>query len=213
MSDTADVRVYGYRWVMLAAFMFVNVTIQILWICFAPVTHEAMQFYRVSELSIGWLAMLFMVVYIPLAIPAAWAIDTYGFRKAVSLGAVLLGVFGLLRGLHTSDFRWTVLCTIGLAVAQPLILNAFTKLAALWFPLEQRATIVGLLFLATFLGIAIGEAATPPLVMRFGLAEMQRIYGSERRRRRCCSWRWFARSRRLRRARTGSRNVRWCSTG
>lgn len=39
--DESNVRVYGYRWVMLFAFMFINVTIQILWICYAPVTHEA----------------------------------------------------------------------------------------------------------------------------------------------------------------------------
>jgi cyanate permease len=177
VEDTSSVKVYGYRWVMLLAFMFINLTIQILWICFAPVTHQAMAYYGTSELNIGLLAMIFMIVYIPLAIPAAWAIDTYGFRKAVGLGAILLGVFGLLRGLYTTDFTLTLLFTIGLAIAQPLLLNAFTKLAALWFPLKQRATITGLAFLATFLGIAIGEALTPALVIQFGFAETQLIYG------------------------------------
>lgn len=177
MNDASDVKVYGYRWVMLLVFMFINVTIQILWICYAPVTHDAMQYFNTTELNVGLLAMIFMFVYIPLAIPAAWAIDTYGFRKSVGVGAILLGVFGLLRGLLTSDFTLTLIFTIGLAAAQPLLLNAFTKLAALWFPMKQRATITGLLFLATFLGIAIGEALTPLLVLQFGFAAMQLIYG------------------------------------
>jgi len=177
VNNASDVKVYGYRWVMLLVFMFINVTIQILWICYAPVTHDAMQYFNTSELNVGLLAMIFMFVYIPLAIPAAWAIDTYGFRKSVSVGAILLGVFGLLRGLLTSDFTLTLIFTIGLAAAQPLLLNAFTKLAALWFPMKQRATITGLLFLATFLGIAIGEALTPLLVLQFGFAAMQLIYG------------------------------------
>lgn len=175
--DTSNVRVYGYRWVVLLAFMFINITIQILWICYAPVTVEASQYYHVSDLNIGLLAMIFMVVYIPLAIPAAWAIDTWGFKKAVGLGAILLGVFGLLRGIFTSNFALTLVFTIGLAIAQPFLLNAFTKLAALWFPFKQRATIVGVAFLATFLGIAIGEALTPLLVIQFGFASMQLIYG------------------------------------
>ena len=175
--DTSNVRVYGYRWVVLLAFMFINITIQILWICYAPVTVEASQYYHVSDLNIGLLAMIFMIVYVPLAIPAAWAIDTWGFKKAVGLGAILLGVFGLLRGIFTSNFALTLIFTIGLAIAQPFLLNAFTKLAALWFPFKQRATIVGVAFLATFLGIAIGEALTPLLVIQFGFASMQLIYG------------------------------------
>ncbi len=175
--DVSNVRVYGYRWVVLLAFMFINITIQILWICYAPVTGEASRYYHVSDLSIGLLAMIFMIVYIPLAIPAAWAIDTWGFKKAVGFGAILLGVFGLLRGIFTSDYTLTLVFTIGLAIAQPFLLNAFTKLAALWFPFKQRATIVGIAFLATFLGIAIGEALTPLLVIQFGFATMQLIYG------------------------------------
>ena len=31
-------RVYGYRWVVLAVFMFINLTIQVLWISYAPIT-------------------------------------------------------------------------------------------------------------------------------------------------------------------------------
>lgn len=169
--------VYPYRWVMLGAFMLLNVTIQILWICFAPVTHEAMELYDVSELAVGMLAMLFMAIYVPVSIPAAWAIDTWGFRKSVGLGALLLGGCGLVRGLFATDFRITVAATVGLAIAQPLIVNAFTKLAALWFPLAHRASVIGMLFLATFLGIAIGEAATPPLVARYGLPLTQLGYG------------------------------------
>ena len=119
--------------------MFINITIQMLWICYAPVTVEASQYYHVSDLNIGLLAMIFMIVYIPLAIPAAWAIDTWGFKKAVSLGAILLGVFGLLRGIFTSNFTLTLVFTIGLAIAQPFLLNAFTKLAALWFPFKRRS--------------------------------------------------------------------------
>ena len=175
--EASNVKVYGYRWVMLLTFMFINLTIQILWICYAPVTVEAAQYYHVSDFNIGLLAMIYMIVYIPVAIPASWAIDTWGFKKAVSLGAILLGVFGLLRGIFTTSFALTLLFTIGLAIAQPFLLNAFTKLAALWFPLKQRATIVGVLFLAVFLGIAIGEALTPYLVIQFGFASMQLIYG------------------------------------
>src|SRR5512141_2656634 len=93
----ATYKVYPYRWVVLSVFALINLTIQILWICFAPITGPAARFYGVSDLQIGLLAMAFMIVYVPLSIPVSWIIDSLGQRKAVSIGAVLLGVFGLLR--------------------------------------------------------------------------------------------------------------------
>ena len=46
----AKFKLYPYRWVVLAVFMFINLTIQILWISYAPITGPAAQFYGVSDL-------------------------------------------------------------------------------------------------------------------------------------------------------------------
>ncbi len=100
-------RLYGYRWVVLAVFMFINLTIQMLWIAYAPITGPAAKFYGVTDLQIGLLAMTFMIAFIPLSIPVSWAIDTYGFRLTVSIGAVLMGIFGVLRGLAGRTTRWS----------------------------------------------------------------------------------------------------------
>ncbi|MRR32476.1 MFS transporter, partial [bacterium] len=52
-------RVYGYRWVVLAAFMLINLAVQLLWISYAPVTGPAAKFYGVDDLKIGLLSMTF----------------------------------------------------------------------------------------------------------------------------------------------------------
>src|SRR3972149_5109814 len=96
---TTQYKIYSYRWVVLAVFMFVNVTIQMLWITYAPITGPAAAFYGVSDLQIGFLSMSFMIAFIPLSIPVSWVIDTYGFRLAVSIGAIMMGIFGILRGM------------------------------------------------------------------------------------------------------------------
>lgn len=170
-------RIYPYRWVVLGVFMAINVTIQILWICFAPITSLAAKFYGVSDLQIGFLAMLYMIVYIPLSIPTAWMIDTLGFRRAVGIGAVMLGVFGLLRGVAAANYTLVVITTLGLAAAQPLLLNAVTTVAARWFPIEERATASGLAIVASFIGIAIGEVTSPMLVLSHGIPAMQMVFG------------------------------------
>src|SRR5512137_3089316 len=117
MSDK-NFRLYGYRWVVLAVFMFINLTIQMLWIAYAPITGPAARFYGVTDLQIGLLAMSFMAAFIPLSIPVSWAIDTYGFRLTVSLGAGLMGIFGVVRGLAGANYTLVLLSTIGIAAAQ-----------------------------------------------------------------------------------------------
>lgn len=154
---------HRYRWVVLFAFMLVMGVQQLLWITFAPVTKSAMALYGQSELSVGLLSMVFMIVYLVVSFPASWVIDTYGFRVAVGIGAALTGVFGLLRGLLGHDFGWVMACQIGIAVGQPFILNAVSKVAVRWFPLKERATASGLAWLMGYVGLVAGLALTPVL--------------------------------------------------
>lgn len=175
--EQTSFRVYGYRWVVLLAFMFVIAANQIMWITFAPITGSAASYYRVSDLSVGLLSMSFMIVYLVVSLPASWVIDTYGIRVAVGIGAALTGVFGLLRGLVATDYALVLLAQIGIAVGQPFILNAITKVAARWFPIRERATASGLGTLAMYLGIVLGLVLTPFLVIRSGIDAMLILYG------------------------------------
>jgi sugar phosphate permease len=67
--------------------------------------------------------------------------------------------------------------TVGLAVAQPLFLNSGTKLAANWFRLEERATVIGIGGIASLLGIVIGQIATPIMLEAWGLRTAMVVYG------------------------------------
>ena len=176
MSDR-DFRLYPYRWVILSVFMFINLTIQILWISYAPITSAAGEYFGVSDLQIGLLAMSFMIAFIPLSIPVSWLIDTYGIRTSVSIGAVLMGVFGLLRGLVGADYGLTLASTVGIAIAQPFLLNAWTAVPAKWFSTQERATAVGLVTLASLVGTGLGMVLTPILIETLSISTVQLIYG------------------------------------
>ncbi len=175
--EQTDFKIYGYRWVVLLAFMLVVTINQLLWITFAPITGDAATYYGVSDLSIGLLSMSFMIVYVVISIPASWMIDTYGIRVAVGIGAVLTGIFGLMRGLVAADYTWVLIAQIGIAIGQPFILNAITTVAARWFPIQERATAAGLGSLAIYLGIAVALVLTPYLTIQSQISDMLLSYG------------------------------------
>lgn len=114
-------KVYKYRWIMLSVYMFIVAVNQLLWITFAPITSDAVRYYGVSDIQIGMLSMCFMIVFIVVSIPASWVIDTWGIRLGVGIGAVLTGVFGLMRGMVDHNYNLVLVAQIGIAIGQPFL--------------------------------------------------------------------------------------------
>lgn len=172
----------GYRWVVLLVYSIITVVIQMQWLTFAPIAREARIFYQATPLQIDLLSLVFMIAFLLVCIPASFVIDTYGIRIGIGTGAVLTGLFGVAKGIFAADYTLVLICQAGLAVAQPFIINAATKVAMRWFPASERATAVGIATLSQFVGVLIVMIATPFLIQVGGenapdLTGMLRIYG------------------------------------
>ncbi len=179
--NKSEIKIYPYRWVILAVYFFISAIIQIQWLTFASVSSAAQEFYHTSALRIDFLSIIYMLVFIVMSIPASYVIDTWGLRKGLIVGAVLTGVFGTLKAWGGNSLFLVTVAQIGLAVAQPFILNAVTKVGAKWFPVEERATAAGIGTLAQYAGIIIALAVTPMLIPETGdgynFVSMLWIYG------------------------------------
>jgi len=176
--DNDPIKVYPARWLMLAVFGIMASLTQVLWLSFATISGPAAAFYGKSDFMIGLLSMVFMIVYIILAIPAAWAIDTWGFKAAAGLGAVLSAGFALMRGLFATNYTIVLVAQIGIAIGQPLVIGAITKVAVRWFPVRERATAAGLGTLALYVGPLAAMLLSPYLFLRSGMKGMLLIYGA-----------------------------------
>ena len=176
-TEGTEFRVYGYRWVVLLLFILVNLLMQMHWIHFASIVSRATAFYGVSALGIDLLSIIFLLVYLVVSFPASYAIDSWGLRAGVGVGVALLGFFGLMKGLYGTNYKMLLVAQTGLAVGQPFINNAITKVGARWFPLRERAMAAGLGTLAQIVGILLALGLTPFLVQSFGMKSMLIIYG------------------------------------
>ena len=169
-----NIKVYSYRWVVLLLFMLANIVMQFLWISYASVSATAALYYGQDVLMIDLLSLTFMIVYIPITFVSAWVLDKYDFRIGAGIGALLAGIFGLLRFFAFNNYALVLVFQIGIAVGQPFILNAVTKLSANWFPEEERTLATGLAMLAQFLGIALCMVISPVLG---GIDTINLVYG------------------------------------
>lgn len=158
-----------YRWIILAVFMLINMTVQIQWLTHAAVVRPAEIFYKgqfnpASFFNIDFLAMSYMLLFLVMSFPASYLIDTYGIKKSLTFGAILVGFFSLTKAIFASSFVGVVVSQIGLAIAQPFIINAVTAVTVRWFPLSERGFAAGFSVLAQYIGILIAMLVTPALV-------------------------------------------------
>ncbi|MGN6607919.1 MAG: MFS transporter [Jatrophihabitans sp.] len=152
-------------WRLLAAFALVGAATQLLWLTFAPITSDIAKHYGVSETAIGWLANVFPLWYVVLAIPAGLLLDR-SLRGGLALGAVLTALGGLVR-LVTDDYGAALAGQTLVAIAQPLVLNAITGVAAQYLAPDDRPK-----------GIAFGSASTfAGMIAAFVLATALPLHG------------------------------------
>jgi predicted MFS family arabinose efflux permease len=132
-------------WRVIVAYGLVCAATQVLWLTYAAITTETARRYGVSVAAVGWLAEIFPLLYVALAIPAGILLDRW-FRPSLAAGGALVALGGLVR-LGSETFAWAMAGQVMVAVAQPMVLSAVSKLAGEYLPFDQRAS-----------GIAVGSA-------------------------------------------------------
>ena len=170
-------RVYGYRWVVLAIYMYISALTQLYWLNFAAIDTYIEEMLKIPASSVQWLTLVFPLIQVILTIPAGIIIDKIGFKWGVGIGAILTGAFSLLRLAAPGSFDNLLISQIGISLGQPFVLNGITKLATTWFSPKEEGTAVGLGTLALFIGMMIALGATPAIVEGLSYTTMLWIYG------------------------------------
>uniref|UniRef100_UPI003AAEE93F solute carrier family 49 member A3 n=1 Tax=Centroberyx gerrardi TaxID=166262 RepID=UPI003AAEE93F len=167
-------KVYKRRWFVLLVLCLLNCSNSTLWLTFAPVADQSAQYMDASLEQINWLSLVYMVVAIPLSFGTTWMLDTLGLRITLILGSwlnmfgALLRFVGSVRGLGFDSYYPAAMAgqTLG-ALAQPLVIFAPTKLAALWFPEHQRATANMIASMSNPLGVLLANIISPMVAVTY----------------------------------------------
>jgi MFS family permease len=144
--------------------MLVAVVSQILWLNFAPITTIMTKIFNVTESDVGLLSMVWPLLFIPVSIPAGILIDGKGFKFGVSIGALIMAIFSVLRIFSGENFSMLLIFQSCAALGQPFVFNAISKLVTLWFPFEERALATGIGIMGQYIGMIIAMMLTPFLV-------------------------------------------------
>ena len=156
------------RWAILAGFGLLAASTQLLWLTYAPITTQVHRAMGVSVGAAGDLAGIFPLMYVVLALPSGRWLDAR-FERALSAGAVLTAGGGLLRLAGPESFAWALAGQLVVAAGQPLVLNSITKVAARYFPEQERTAAISAGTVSLYVGILAAVLGGGPLFDAGGL--------------------------------------------
>ncbi len=151
----------GAGWRVVGAYCLVLAATQMLWLTYAAITTGTARRYGVSVGAVGWLAEIFPLLYVALAIPAGALLDRW-FRPSLALGGMLVAAGGLVR-LGGLSFAWALAGQTLVALAQPVVMSAMAKLPGEYLPAGERAQGISLASAATLGGMLVALLLGPLL--------------------------------------------------
>lgn len=140
---------------------------QAIWVTFSPASSLVADELGVSNEAVGLLALVFLVLFLILSIPAGLLLDRR-FKRWLSIGVTVTGLAGLLRILFPHNYYWLLSCQILGGVGQALLINSFAPFASRVYP-EKRGMVVSLLSLSMYLGIIYALGSGRWLYEAYGL--------------------------------------------
>lgn len=170
--DRSDIKPTKKRYLILFLFCLHSMINAAQWIYLSSITNIVTRYYKVDNMAINWTSMVYMLVYIPLVVPASWLFEKIGMRNSILLGSLGTSLGSFIKCFSCKQDRFYILMfgqTI-VAISQLFVLSVPPRLASIWFPDDQVSLANACGVFGNQLGIALGFVV-PQLVIRISNVE------------------------------------------
>lgn len=126
----------------------------------APITRDL----GISHTAMGGVLGIWQLVYIAAAVPCGALLDRLGSRRAIFIGAMIIAVSGLMRGLANDVI--TLYVAVGIfGIGGPIVSAGAPKVVARWFTGADRGLAMGLYITGPALGSIVAFSLTNAVLM------------------------------------------------
>ncbi len=127
-----ELKVYGYRWVIVIFWSLALCSSTIIMCSFAPFASEIIDAYGITSFHTTYTTIIFQVIFIPINFPANYLFDKYGIMIPTLIASTcyIIGAWVRLLGASNEDrFIWLMVGQTIAAIGQPLQMQAPAKIA------------------------------------------------------------------------------------
>ena len=164
------------RMLLLMGFPLLVLASQVVWVTYSPVASHAAGDMGVSKEAMGFLVMLFPILYILIAYPAGRLLDTR-FRLSLYAASLAFIATGIVRLLAPADYTPILAAQVVAAAAQPIVVNGITPYSSVYYEEDKRPIAVSLGSAFMYLGMIAAMALGAPIYYRYGVTGLSYYSG------------------------------------
>jgi ACS family glucarate transporter-like MFS transporter len=185
-SDQPDLKPSRARFVVLSLLCTLALITYLDRVCIMQVKGLMSEELRLDDIQMGWIFSAFLFGYAILEVPGGWMGDVWGARSVLTRIVLWWSLFTALTGCvwyfaTVGPFQilaagYPLLSSFGLLFLVRFLFGAgeagafpnITRVTRSWFPLRERGTAQGAVWMAARLGGAIAPAVTGALAAKLG---------------------------------------------
>lgn len=166
MTTTREIA-YKYRWVIMWILWIAYTVIFMQRLSIAPLTPFIKEEMELTSTQMGSLMSAIYFGYMISIYPGGWAVDRLGIRLLLIAGELIGGIFMI--GMFLTPSYGVALILMAMAgFGCGYLLPATSKGVILWFPLRERATVMGFKQTAVNVGGIVTAAMLPWVALAWG---------------------------------------------
>ncbi len=163
MIQTKEIA-YRYRWVIMAVLWIAYIVVFLHRLSIGPLAPFLKEDMGLTNTQVGALMSAASFGYMLSMAPAGWAADRIGVRWLLIIGELTGGVF-ILGMFLAPSYGWALAIMAMAGLGFGCLMPSTTKGVMVWFPVKERATVMGFKQTAVNIGGIITAMALPALAL------------------------------------------------
>ncbi|XP_066912877.1 heme transporter FLVCR2-like [Clytia hemisphaerica] len=153
-----NVRVYKKRWLILLVFSINSLANSMLFTCITSINLIISKYYGISPELTDWASNSFPFVFVFIALPFAYFMDSFGVRTLLLVGSSLNAICVCLHlaGTFRQQGIWFVLAGQFVAAFSVGAYLQVTTVASVWFPESEQAIATSIALACNIIGNSMG---------------------------------------------------------
>jgi sugar phosphate permease len=156
-----------YRWVILSICYFAYAAAYMGRLGLGPMGTFVRTDLAINRAQFGFFITAISVGFGSMSLVAGWLTDRLGIRKMLVLAQVLVGIC-FVSIIFAQTYAGCLFVMLLAGMSMGLITPGVMKATILWFPLKERATVIGILSTSLNFGGLITASTLPALAIAYG---------------------------------------------
>jgi ACS family hexuronate transporter-like MFS transporter len=167
MRVQAERAPHGYRWVILGVLWITYIVVFLNRLSVGPLAPFFKEDLGIASTQVGLVMSAAGFGYMLSIFPIGWVVDRIGARWPIVTGELIAGTC-MIALFFAPSYTWLLILMFGTGLGCGFLLPSTTQGVVAWFPLRERATVMGLKQSAVNIGGIISASTLPAVALALG---------------------------------------------